>query len=135
MKVRKLVLAAAATLAAFAISASAAPHQGRGGQDRGWQSGAGWQQDWRGRGVRDWQDNKGGWHQDRDRYWRSQYGDRKFVDQESVFRTLKKHRYNQFEGAPFWFHGRFMVKTFDRRGNVVMIEVNPYTGAYIGLMD
>jgi hypothetical protein len=132
MKSRKLVLAAAATLAVFAISASAAPHHARGGDA---QAVAGWQQDWRGHGDREWQDNKGGWHQDRDRYWRSQYGDRKFVDQDSVFRTLKKHHYNQFEGAPFWFHGRFMVKTFDRRGNVVMIEVNPYSGAYIGLVD
>ena len=132
MKTRKLVLAAAATLAVFAISASAAPHHARGGDAQAVQS---WQQDWRGHGDREWQDNKGGWHQDRDRYWRSQYHDRTFVDQERVFRTLKKRHYNQFEGQPFWFHGRFLVKSFDRRGNVVMIEVNPYTGAYIGLMD
>lgn len=130
MKLRSLALAGAAALAAFAFSACAEPPHGHGGPAAGV-----WQEDWNGHGDRDWHDAKGGWHQDHDRYWRDQYHDRGFVDADKIFRILRGRHYTQFEGRPFWFHGRYIVRSYDRRGNVVMIEVNPYTGAYIGILD
>jgi hypothetical protein len=128
MKLRTLLAGVAALAAAAFIAPAAPPHHG--GQSPGV-----WQQDWSGHGEREWQDKRGGWHNDRDRYWRQSYRDRTFVDDEIVLRGLKRHHYTQFEGRPFWFHGRYLVKSFDRRGNVIMIEVNPYTGAYVGILD
>lgn len=128
MKLRTLILAGAAALAVSAIGANAAPpHHGK--------APGVWHEDWSGHGDREWQDRRGGWHQDRDRYWRPHYADRGFVEHDRVFLMLKKRHYTQFEGTPFWFHGRYLVRTYDRRGNIVMIEVNPYTGAFIGVVD
>ena len=129
MKIRTLALAGAAALAALAIGANADPPHGHGGYGGGF-----WQEDWGGHGDRDWHDQQGGWHQDHNRYWRSQYGDRAFIDDERVFFVLRQRHYTDFEGQPFWFHGRYLVRTHNRHGRLVIIEVNPYTGAYIGVV-
>ena len=134
MQFRKFLLTAAGAMAAMALAAAAEP-PGPGHHGHGWQNPGPWSQDWSGHGDYDWQDNHGSWHNDHDRYWRHTYHDRMFVEDDVIFRTLRHRHYMQFEGRPFWFHGRFLVRSYDRRGNVVMIEVNPYTGAYIGLVD
>lgn len=132
MKLRTILAGAAALAAAGAIAlaqpAGAPRHHGGPSPDV-------WQQDWAGHGERDWQDKRGGWHSDRDRYWNQKYRDRTYVDHDVVFRALKKRHFSQFEGQPFWFHGRYLVRSYDRRGRLVMIEVNPYTGAYVGVLD
>jgi len=67
-----------------------------------------------------------------DRYWR--HGYRGYVRHHVVFRGLRAHRYYRFVGDPYWYQGRYVVRTYDRFGRVVVVEVNPYTGAYIGLI-
>jgi len=133
MALRKLALAGAAMLAALAMSATAAPPGGHHGGPGG--PGGVWGEDWSGHGDRDWRDRHGAWHGDHDRYWRSEFRNRGFMDADAIFRMLRRHNYTAFEGAPFWYHGRYIVRSYDRRGNVVMIEVNPYTGLYIGVLD
>jgi len=130
MTLRKLALAGAAALAALAFNAAAEPPGGHPGGTPGI-----WGEDWGSHGDRDWQDRHGAWHQDHDRYWHPQYRDRNFIDADTIFRMLRKRHYSQFEGAPFWYHGHYIVRSYDRRGNVVMIEVNPYTGMYVGVLD
>ena len=140
MKFRKFLLTAAGAAAALAMAAVAQPPGPPPGppgppHGMGWQHPGPWSQDWTGHGDYDWQDNHGSWHNDHDRYWRHSYHDRVFVDDDVVFNILRHRHYTEFEGRPFWFHGRFIVRTHDRWGRLVMIEVNPYTGAYIGILD
>lgn len=105
------------------------PNNGPGGWQGGpnWRGGSGPQgSDWH------WQDNNG-WHRDHDRYWRPNYG--AFAGFDRIFFDLRRHHFDRVDGQPYWFHGRYVVRTFDRSGRVVFVEVNPYTGAFIGVVQ
>lgn len=88
--------------------------------------------DWRGREAWHWRDDRG-WHGDHDRYWRRDY--RGYVtDREIYYRNLRGHGYYRWDGAPYWYQGHYVVRTYDRRGGTVFIEMNPYTGGFIGAL-
>jgi hypothetical protein len=95
----------------------------------GFRGGPGWNNssDWH------WQDNRGGWHRDHDRYWKPGFRGG-FVPRDRLFGTLRQHNYHRFDGDPYWYRGRFVVRSFDRRGAPVVIELNPYTGNFIGIV-
>ncbi|MDE2182899.1 MAG: hypothetical protein KGJ78_07750 [Alphaproteobacteria bacterium] len=127
MQRRTLLLMAAASAVA-AAAATAAPwdqHDNRRGRRH---------DDWSGRNHRDWRDDHGNWHSDHDRYWRPDYRDRHYVDRDRIFGELRRRRYRRFAGDPYWFQGRYVVRTYDRWGNVVFVEMDPYTGAFIGVI-
>jgi len=65
-----------------------------------------------------------------DRYWHNGY--RGFVGRDVVFNGLRAHHFVRWAGDPYWFHGRYVVRTYDRFGHVVLVEMNPYTGGFIG---
>lgn len=67
-----------------------------------------------------------------DRYWRPEY--RGFVPRDRIFGELRRHHYMRFDGDPYWYQGRYVVRSFDRSGRRVFIEVNPYTGGFIGVV-
>ncbi|MBU6297518.1 MAG: hypothetical protein KGJ79_15420 [Alphaproteobacteria bacterium] len=67
-----------------------------------------------------------------DRYWREGY--RGYVDRDVVYRNLRAHHYDRWVGNPYWFNGRYVVRSYDRFGRVVYVEVNPYTGGFIGVL-
>ena len=48
-----------------------------------------------------------------------------------VFAALRRHGYDRFTGEPFWYHGHYLVRTW-RGHSLDLVEVNPYTSAYIG---
>ena len=56
---------------------------------------------------------------------------RPLVMRERVFDTLRLHHYRAI-GAPVFMRGHYVVRSFDRFGRAVLVEVNPYTGAFIG---
>jgi hypothetical protein len=64
-----------------------------------------------------------------DRYWKQGFGDR--LPPDKIFGELRHHHYDRFDGAPYFFHDHYVVKAF-RGGHAVFVEVNPYTGAFIG---
>jgi hypothetical protein len=66
-----------------------------------------------------------------DRYWRPEY--RGFAARDQVFVGLRQHGFVRYVGDPYWFNGRYVVRSYDRFGHVVFVEVNPYTGGYIGV--
>ena len=66
----------------------------------------------------------------RDRYWKPGY--RNYIARDRVFVTLRGHGYNRFVGNPYFYHGRYVVRSYNRFGNVVFVEINPYTGGFIG---
>lgn len=100
------------------------------GAGPGFRGGPGWNNnatDWH------WQDNRGGWHRDHDRYWQPNFRGG-FVARDRLFMVLRQHKFNRFDGDPYWFRGHFVVRTFDRWGRPVMVELNPYTGDFIGII-
>jgi hypothetical protein len=70
-----------------------------------------------------------GWH-DRafDRHERFEH--RAYVDRIRVFDTLRFHHYRMM-GEPTFIHGRYVVRTHDRFGRTVFVQVDPYSGAFI----
>jgi hypothetical protein len=92
----------------------------------------GYRDDWRGRQAWHWRDDRGGWHGDRDRYWRQGY--RGYLSGDIYYRTLRSHGYHRWDGAPYWYQGRYVVRTYDRWGRVVFVEMNPYTGGFVGVV-
>lgn len=76
-------------------------------------------------------------HRDRnfrghDRYWREGY--RSFAHRDHYYRSLRAHRYYRWDGDPYWYHGRFVIRTYDRHGRRVFVELNPYTGGFVGVV-
>jgi hypothetical protein len=56
---------------------------------------------------------------------------RDYVVHERVVETLRNHHY-RFVADPIFIHGHYVVKSFNRFGRVVFVEIDPYTGAFIG---
>jgi hypothetical protein len=142
MKLRRLLLIAAAAAVlttAGAGVAMAGPHGGGGPGhhdgdhpgdhhgDRGHWGERGWH------GDSDW--HGGDWRGDHDRYWRHEYGGRHYVDRDRIFWGLRRHHYDRFLGDPMWYGGRYVVRTYDRFGNLVFVEIDPYTGDVIGVVN
>jgi Ni/Co efflux regulator RcnB len=125
MNIQRLLLTAVAA-AVFSTTgagmAMARPHDGGGpghhDRDRGGDRHDGWRHDGRG---------------GHDRYWREGYR-HGYVDRDRVFFGLRQHHYSRFIGDPFWFNDRYVVRTYDRFGHIVMVEVDPYTGDVIGVL-
>jgi hypothetical protein len=55
---------------------------------------------------------------------------RVFVDRVRLAETLRLHRY-QVIGAPYFVHDRYVVRTHDRFGRLVFVQVDPYSGAFV----
>ena len=55
---------------------------------------------------------------------------RAFVDRIRIGESLRFHRYRVI-GEPYFVHGRYVVRTYDRFGHVVFVQVDPYSGAFI----
>lgn len=116
MNIQKLLLTAAAAAILATTGASA----------RDWDRDHRPDHSWAERHDRDgYMDRRG-----HDRYWRDGY--RGYVGHDVVFRGLRAHHFNRWDGAPYWHQGRYVVRTYDRFGRVVFVEVNPYTGGFIG---
>ena len=55
---------------------------------------------------------------------------RGYVDRIRINDTLRFHRYRMI-GEPYFVHGRYVVRTHDRFGRIVFVQVDPYSGAFI----
>jgi len=55
---------------------------------------------------------------------------RAFVNRMRVAETLRFHRYRVI-GDPYFLHGRYVVRTHDRFGRLVFVQVDPYSGAFV----
>jgi hypothetical protein len=76
-----------------------------------------------------WDHGRHGWH-DRafERHARLEH--RAYVDRIRLANALRFHHYRMI-GDPYFAHGRYVVRTHDRFGRVVFVQVNPYSGAFI----
>jgi hypothetical protein len=58
---------------------------------------------------------------------------RPYVARTRVLETLRLHRYVGL-GSPYFLHGRYVVRSHDRFGRTVLVEVDPFTGRFIGVV-
>jgi hypothetical protein len=58
---------------------------------------------------------------------------RPYVARNRVYETLRAHRYVGL-GNPYFVHGRYVVRSHDRFGHVVLVQVDPWTGRFIGVV-
>ena len=68
-------------------------------------------------------------HHDRAELYRDTHA-RPYVERMRIVDTLRFHRY-EVMGNPYWVHGRYVVRTHDRFGRLVFVQVDPYSGAFI----
>jgi hypothetical protein len=50
---------------------------------------------------------------------------------EAVRASLQLHHY-RFVSDPYFFRGRYVARSIDPSGRVVLVEINPQNGAFIG---
>ncbi|HEV2561910.1 MAG TPA: hypothetical protein VGT78_07190 [Rhizomicrobium sp.] len=81
-------------------------------------------------------------HQDYDRdhgyygnrgYRSGYYGYRNYVDRDRIFYVIREHNYN-YVGDPYWYGDAYVVRAYDPYGRLVLVRVDPYTGAWLGVM-
>src|SRR3569833_3204831 len=58
---------------------------------------------------------------------------RPYVSHVRVYETLRMHRYVGL-GNPYFFHGRYVVRSHDRFGRTVLVELDPWTGRFLGVV-
>mgnify|MGYP001546909414 CR=1 FL=1 len=109
---KKTLMAAVAVLTLFGANGAMAADRDRDGRpDRSWAE----------------HHDRDGFH---DRYWKP--GFRAYIGHDRVFVNLRNRGYVRFVGNPYFYHGRYVVRSYNRFGKVVFVEVNPYTGGFIG---
>ena len=55
---------------------------------------------------------------------------RGYVERMRIVDTLRVHNYRVI-GDPYFVHGRYVVRTHDRFGRIVFVQVDPYSGAFL----
>lgn len=77
------------------------------------------------------------WDHDRNDGWRDRaferherFEHRATVDRMRVWDNLRFRHYRMI-GDPYFVHGRYVVRTYDRFGRIVFVQVDPYSGAFI----
>lgn len=128
MRIKQLLLTAAAAAILTTTGAVARDRDRDGRPDSSWaerHDRDGYRDRDRGHDFRGGRDFRG-----HDRYWRDGYRD--YAHRDMFYRSLRAHRYYRWSGEPYWFNGRYVIRTYDRRGRVVFVEMNPYTGGFIG---
>ncbi len=55
---------------------------------------------------------------------------RSYVNRIRIADSLRFHRYRMI-GDPYFVHGRYVVRTHDRFGRIVFVQVDPYSGAFL----
>ena len=67
----------------------------------------------------------------RDRGWvRHERYEHRYVDRMRLSHALRFHSYRMI-GEPYFVHGRYVVRTHDRFGRIVFVQVDPYSGRFI----
>jgi hypothetical protein len=56
---------------------------------------------------------------------------RPYVERVRIYDTLRFRHYRGI-GDPIFMHGHYVVRSINRLGRTVFVEVDPYSGAFIG---
>jgi Ni/Co efflux regulator RcnB len=55
---------------------------------------------------------------------------RSYINRIRIAEGLRLHRYRVI-GDPYFVHGRYVVRTHDRFGRTVFVQVDPYSGVFM----
>lgn len=58
---------------------------------------------------------------------------RHYVERTRIVETLRLHNFRAF-GEPYFVRGHYVVRSHDRFGRLVFVEVDPYSGAFLGVI-
>jgi hypothetical protein len=61
------------------------------------------------------------------------YGYRNYVDRDRIFFVIREHNY-RYVGDPYWYGDDYVVRAYDPYGRLVLVRVDPYTGAWLGVL-
>ena len=125
MRIKQFLLTAAAAAILTATGASARDWDRDHRPDRSWSE----RHDHDGYRDRDF---RRGDYRGHDRYWRQDY--RGFAHRDLFYRNLRAHNYHRWDGAPYWYRDRYVIRSYDRFGRPIFVEMNPYTGSFIGVI-
>src|ERR1700761_5762964 len=67
---------------------------------------------------------------DRAALYRDTHGYRPYVERVRIVENLRIHN-SRVMGEPYFVHGRYVVRTYDRFGRVIFVQVDPYSGAFV----
>lgn len=72
---------------------------------------------------------------DHHRAWQrhERFEHRVYVDRMRIAETLRFHRLRMI-GDPYFVHGRYVVRTHDRFGRIIFVQVDPYSGAFVRMV-
>ena len=65
--------------------------------------------------------------------WEHRHGavwHRPYANNVRIVENLRFHNYRVI-GTPYFVHGRYVVRSHDRFGHVVFVQVDPYSGAFV----
>ena len=73
------------------------------------------------------------WDHGYNRGWRAheRVEHRAYVNRLRIADSLRFHHYRVI-GDPYFVHGRYVVRSHNRFGRPVFVQVDPYSGAFIG---
>ncbi|HEY5346574.1 MAG TPA: hypothetical protein VIJ72_00160, partial [Rhizomicrobium sp.] len=74
-----------------------------------------------------WDHDHNGWN----RHQGEHFGNRHPVERGRVFETLRSHHYRNV-GDPYFVRGHYVVRSQDRFGRITFVEVDPWSGAFVG---
>lgn len=63
-------------------------------------------------------------------YRDTHFGHRPYAEQVRIVDNLRFHRY-RVVGNPYWVRDRYVVRTYDRFGRIVFVQVDPWSGAFV----
>lgn len=58
---------------------------------------------------------------------------RPYVERDRIVETLRLHHYRAF-GEPYFVRGHYVVRSHDRFGRLVFVQIDPYSGAFLGVI-
>jgi hypothetical protein len=56
---------------------------------------------------------------------------RHYVERTRIVENLRLRHYRVF-GEPYFVRGHYVVRTHDRFGRLVFVQIDPYSGAFLG---
>ena len=123
MKLRHILTAAAATFA-LATSSAAFARDYDHDRDHRHQTSHSDRNEHR---DRDWNHGNRGYHMG---YTYHNY--RPYVGHDRVRFVLRSHNY-RYVSDPYWYRGQYVVRAYDPYGRLVLVRVDPYSGAWMGI--
>jgi hypothetical protein len=66
----------------------------------------------------------------RELYRDTHFAHRPYVERVRIVDNLRFHNYRVI-GNPYWVHDRYVVRTHDRFGRIVFVQVDPWSGAFV----